>query len=407
MYLILACLYGYDFEEKTADCIKQIVGIADFGYSLHELIKSYLNPDELSEDMINTWAVLTEPYKVVSNIDSIDKFNAFLILIASADFIDYDLPLEFYQIKDKYFIERLISALQNLNSSKYKNLISNVKNMDIENLINKLKDLYNYLLEEEKKKLISAKIPQSNIDNFISGIISYNNNDSKLIDYYLREKLMTISSKPNINYNGYNTVVEKELFVSYDNYTFKMAENIRDGLINHKEKKLVESISDKVIELTGEADNNINLAIDELKKESNDEDIIIICDWIYSKNIVRNRKNLKYKYNGSKYRVIDQVNTGGKIFIVNKNNLPKIISYKFTDKDNLKEKNMGNSNIYISIVDLSKKSLKRKQIINEKPEWLNNEEDKEMYLKTRVCITVFQKFDIKEISGNIGYYFHQ
>ena len=54
---------------------------------------------------------------------------------------------------------------------------------------------------------------------------------------------------------------------------------------------------------------------------------------------------------GSKYRVIDQVNTGGKIFIVNKNNLPKIISYKFTDKDNLKEKNMGNSNIYISIVD--------------------------------------------------------
>lgn len=407
MYLILACLYECDHVEKTIYCIKQIVKISDYGYNLHELIKAYLNPDELSEDMIHTWGVLTEPYKVVSNVNSIDKFNALIILISYAEFIEYDLPFEYYQIKDKYFIERLINELQNINNSKYKKLINNEKNSNIENSINKLKELYDYLLEEEKKKLINSKIPQSNLDNFISGILSYNKNDSKLLNYYFREKLIENSNKKNNNYNGYNTVVDKEIFVSYDNFTFKMAEDIRNGLMNYKEKILIESFSEKVIELKGEIDNNITSAIEKLKKESDDEDIIIICDWIYSKNIIRNKNNLKYKFNGYKYRVIDQVNTGGKIFVVNKNKLPKIISYKFTDEDHLKEKNMGNSDIYISIVDLSKKSSKRKKIIEEKPEWLNEEKDKETYLKTKICLKVFQKFDIKEVSENIGYYFYQ
>ncbi len=211
------------------------------------------------------------------------------------------------------------------------------------------------------------------------------------------------------NNNGYNTVVDKDFFINYPKEIDRMAEKFSRGLIDYQEKIIINSVSKHTVEIQNiDVDDAIIKGIEDLKHEKiRDDDIVILFDYFYSKNITENENKKEYKYNGKRYKIIDEVSTNGKVYILNKNKLPKLNCYKF-NKNDYKEIDIRNisddDRILICINDLSKDANYRKKIIEEKPDWLNNEIDKEQLLKTKVAIIIFQKCNINEDDEIVGYY---
>lgn len=408
---ILAILYG-NFEKNNNyyELLKDIVESALYGYDLEELLSSYLNLNKSSKDIISKWGIIENPYDIVSDFNSIELEEALLLLLNVADVHNIEIGEELIDIKYKYFFEDLIQHLEK-KKEKYNDNISIIfKNNYVEGIIKELTKVHQTILKKEKDEIIKARLNKDVISKFSSIISQQSSKNNHLYSYYLNNNLVINSKKSIEKYNGYNTVVDKSIMLSYDSFATKMAEDYRDGLINYNEKKIIESLQNctEIIEVNS-LEEGLDNAIEKLLSENvSSKDILIIGNYIYSQRITKN--NRYYKYNGIRYRLLSEVNTNNKVFVVNKNMIPKLIVYKF-EKDDLKklnavEDNLNNKrNILVKISDLSHDKNERKIILRENPDWLNQEENKEEYIKTKILIMIFQKIDIQQIETNIGYYF--
>lgn len=408
---ILAILYG-NFEKNNNyyELLKNIVESASYGYDLEELLSSYLNLNKSSKDIISKWGIIENPYDIVSGFNSIELEEALLLLLNVADVHNIEIGEELIDIKYKYFFEGLIQRLEK-KKEKYNDNISIIfKNNYVEEIIKELTKAHRTILKKEKDEIINARLNKDVILKFSSIISQQSSKNNHLYSYYLNNHLVINSKKSIEKYNGYNTVVDKSIMLSYDSFATKMVEDYRDGLIDYNEKKIIESLQNctEIMEANS-LEEGLDNAIEKLLSENvSSKDILIIGNYIYSQRITKN--NRYYKYNGIRYRLLSEVNTNNKVFVVNKKMIPKLIVYKF-EKDDLKklnavEDNLNNKrNILVKISDLSHDKNERKIILRENPDWLNQEENKEEYIKTKILIMIFQKIDIKQIETNIGYYF--
>lgn len=408
---ILAILYG-NFEKNNNyyELLNDIVGSALYGYDLEELLSSYLNLNKSSKDIISKWGMINNPYDIVSDFNSIELEESLLLILNIADIHNVEIGEEFIDINYKYFFEGLIRHLEKA-KEKYNDDISRIfKNNYVEEIIKELNRIHQLILKKEKNEIINARLNKSIILKFSFIISQQSSKNNHLYNYYLNNNLFINSRKTEEKYNGYNTVVDKSIMLSYDSFTTKMAEDYRDGLIDYKEKIIIESIqnSTEKIEVSS-LENGLDNAIEKMLDENvNPKDILIVGNFMYSQRISKNSRY--YKYNGNRYRLLNEVNTNNKIFVINKNSLPKLIVYKFEKEDlkklNAVENNLDNKrNILVKISDLSHDKEEREIILKDNPDWLKKEGNKEEYIKTKILIMIFQKVDIQKIETNIGYYF--
>ncbi|HXJ95845.1 MAG TPA: hypothetical protein VMT20_23640 [Terriglobia bacterium] len=59
---------------------------------------------------------------------------------------------------------------------------------------------------------------------------------------------------------------------------------------------------------------------------------------------------------------------------------------------------------YLSLVDLGSQEGVRKGILDSSPRWLQGHEDKERYLRQRVWLRIYERFEIKVLDPRAGYH---
>lgn len=408
---ILAILYG-NLEKNSSyyELLNDIVCCAPYGYDLEELLSSYLNLNKSSKDVISKWGIVNNPYDIVSDLESIDLEKALLLMLNTNTIKHIEIGEEFVNINYKDSFKGLIQRLEETKKIYNVNISKIFNNNHTDEIIKELNKTYQLILKKEKNEIINARLNNEIILKFSSIISEQSSKNNHLYDYYLNNNLFINSRKASENYKGYSNVVDKSIILSYDSFFIKMAEDYRDGLIDYNEKIIIESIqnSTEKIEVSS-LENGLDSAIEKLLNENVDsKDILIIGNFIYSKRITKN--NRYYKYNGVRYRLLNEVDTNNKAFVINANDMPKLILYKFEDEDlkvlNAVESNLYNrKNILVKISDLSHDRVERNRILKDNPDWLSKEEKKEEYIKTKVLIMVFQKINVQKVETNIGYHF--
>lgn len=408
---LLGILYGnFNINDEYFEMLKKVADGPGYGYDLEEILLSYLNLNRYSEDIINKWGIIENPYDIVSGLNIKDLKEALILFLNIADIHCFELSDDFIDVKHKNFFEGLIKQLK---ESKKNDLIIaciSINNHLVDTIISELTRIYELILKKEKSNIINAKLKDEVICKFESVVSNPNSKFHLLYNYYNHNNFIINSRNYIKKYSGYNIVIDKEIMLEYNTFTSRMAEDYHYGLIDYNEKRILESLEKCTTKFeTNIFEDGIESSIDNLLNNNVDaKDILIVGNYMYSKKI--GKKNKYYKYNGIKYKILNGVTTNNKVYVVDKKKLPKLMVCKFNNKDlkNLKvqTKNIKNDGkLLVKISDLAHDTSERKRILKENPEWLNQEKDKEEYIKTKVLLMIFQKIEIEEIETSIGYSF--
>lgn len=364
----------------------------------------------------NSWEII--PDGQARFIDTIGKFNKFFCYLA-LDLLEETSPqkIEKSQINipsefsNQSIFNDLVKTIDDSSDSeqkkKLKILIDDAKSQSISNERQFLASIHLYNGEEKEevekfKEKVKERFYQSSI---LRNLLIKNNSYEDKVN----------KKDVNIDSFGYHQIYEKYLFIkNWHVHCSGFDESLAEGMSNSEEKIVVDKIA-KLIPPKKSTSNNLKSEILDCLKQINNPLIIWSIDYDlknrcfgdefinpYQPDFREKFKNLKglqgaIKNKGNLIPVINiyQSQTTNRIIIIDMKDSIKWTQYSpIRDSDNSKDL----FDIFkFSILDLKIENEIRQKILDQNPDWLKNETDKELYLKTKALIDFYQKFEIKII----------
>ena len=362
----------------------------------------------------NSWEII--PDGKARFIDTIGKFNKFFCYLA------LDLPEETLsqeinipsEFSNQPIFNDLIKTIDDGSDSKQKEklkiLIANAKSQSISNERQFLASINLYDGEEkEEVEKFKEKVKEHFYESSIlRNLLIKNNSYEDKVD----------KKDANLDSFGYHQIYEKYLFIkNWHVHCSGFDESLAEGMSNSEEKIVADKIAN-LIPPKKSTSNDLKSKILDFVKRINNPLIIWSIDYdlknrcfgdefinSYQLDFREKFKNLKGLQGAIKNKdnlvpVINiyQPQATNRIIIIDMKDSIKWIQYSpIRDSDNSKDL----FDIFkFSILDLNIENEIRQKILDQNPDWLKNETDKELYLKTKALIDFYQKFEIEICDKN-------
>lgn len=361
----------------------------------------------------NLWEVI--PDGEARFIDTIGKFNKFFcylaldLIIEKTSQQEINIPSEFSnQSIFNDLIKTIDASSDSEQKEKLKILIDNAKSQSISNERQFLASINLYDGEEKEevekfKEKVKERFYESSIlRNLLIKNNSYENKVNK--------------KDTNLDSFGYHQIYEKYLFIkNWHVHCSGFDKSLAEGMSNSEEKMVADKIANLIPPKKSTSHNLKSEILDFLKRIDNpliiwsiDYDLKNRCfgdEFINSYQLdfrekFKNPKGLqgaiKNKDNLVPVINIYQSQATNRIIIIDMKDSIKWTQYSpIRDSDNSKDL----FDIFkFSILDLNIENKIRQKILYQNPDWLKNETDKGLYLKTKALIDFYQKFEIKIIN---------
>jgi hypothetical protein len=327
-------------------------------------------------------------------------------------------------------ITKILSEIKN-NEKKWPGIVSNNAIKKIPKFLDLLKKAKRKQQQEEEDTLIKSSLNGKKIDEFVDSFKNefYNEaNLRKIIDKYgnyINQTKIQVNTKK-LKLWGYNQLDEKAAFIEnwYMDYS-RWGEQYGNGLAQSENVRIFKEIADDLSNCQAvketEIISSIERATQQLKKQNINPNIILASLDLDELRMIRESRKFIPKWDPKclqidinnylgtlkinsvilpVFRIHTQKNENI-ICILEVKKLGKLIQYAPYEKEEDKKYQQGI--FYIHIRDLNEDNALRKKIIEKNPDWLNKHRDKEHYLKQKVIINIYEKFEFKVERKNAGY----
>ncbi len=363
--------------------------------------------------------VLARVIKFDSNLYEPEKFE---ITKNRFGFVE---EIDIYRLQDlKFFINDYINITKSLSNEKQFLSELNFSENDIEEIflrciIQYFEDIKKMAENEFKKRAEELKPSSAKILEFEDDFVTSFNQHSTIRNMFMSinlysEKMTYINTK--LNRFGINKIDEKAIFFQEWHVTYRdWAKNYGRDLAQAENSFLYAKIASTCIEVTREeflkqidlfdsSDDVVILATRfSLYKFKEINENFISSQREYHDNMQKEQRVGTYK----KIPVFSFIIPGidDLIILLNKKQLGQLVQYSpLMPEDNPEfvEKDI----FYINIEFFSENRDLLDKFISEPPDWLKefgNEDEQEKYLKTKVWIRIFEKFDLELADDFEGY----
>lgn len=373
-----------------------------------------------------------------SKLDVLFCVKALLILqpMTSAQISAISLPLSrdlAFMAEDRADNRTLIAILNNISSESDKwlfvlNQTSIDKVPDLKSLLKKVKEDQE-LSEQEFIKTVAVSVKK--VEEFKEEILKSFDKGSDLRKIFNRLGSYNDKTSEEIGTTvpsmGYNQIDQKAAFIEdwYVHYG-GWGEQYGRGMADSEDKIVLE----KMINDVGTKKNiNKDIILTEISgyiESSNLENPVIFHTLEHLTNYEIKKNSIffdRYRRDCPTTPLSDLHSYEGVIKINNKNipvinvfvptaslrnkiliaDLKKFVSWKqYSPVDKDEDKNFKEEIFFIKVIDLNEDNDRRGKIMTENPDWLNEQADKEGYLKQHVIVNVFEKFQIEIIDSKEG-----